>query len=72
MAAEFGIFARRLGMSKVCYKYRVLVPSGKDVELHSQKKKGRLFLQLSEDTKHAMILLSKDGLSTSDFLGVMA
>ena len=37
MAAEFGIFERRLGMSKVWYKYRVLTPSGKAVLLHSQR-----------------------------------
>ena len=29
-------------------------------------------LKLSEDTKHVMVSLSKDGLSASDFLGVMA
>ena len=34
---KFQIFERRLGMSKVWYKQRVLVPSGKAVALHSQK-----------------------------------
>ena len=36
MAAVFGIFERRLGMSKIWYKLRVLVPSGKAVVFHSQ------------------------------------
>ena len=47
------------------------MPSGKAVVLQS-KEYDSLFHQLSEDTKHVMVFLSKDGLSTSDLLGVMA